>query len=293
MPEIGIALAAYRPDPAFFREQLQSLIDQTVKNWICVVTFDSELTQVGIDDPRIHFIQNPSRLGHVKNFEAAAQACLRMAPGIRAVAFCDQDDLWYPGKLQRLKETLFALPPFSAVHSNMNLLFPEGARVNGWDYEGRKVENIDLPSIVLKNVCTGASALFDAELFRKYPIIPAGLPDHDHWFAMLAVAFGRLVGIPEPLYDYRQHHTNVIGAQEKAGWLKLRKKWTLRSLANHLGRMNKNYRQIVSALPVPETMKQDLLSFWTILRTTIRALNSRNTMLARAGVGTLLGFFTR
>jgi hypothetical protein len=42
---VAIALAAYKPKPRFFSQQLQSLVDQTHQNWVCVITFDSSMRE--------------------------------------------------------------------------------------------------------------------------------------------------------------------------------------------------------------------------------------------------------
>lgn len=292
-PEIGIALAAYEPNIEYFREQLFSIINQTEKNWICVISFDSEVIDPGVADSRFYFIKNDHRLGHAKNFEAAAQKCLQIAPGIRFLAFCDQDDVWYPRKLERLKSMMNHLPPLSGVHSNMNLLFPDGTRVSGWEFEGRQVDDVDLTSITIKNVCTGAASLFDAELFRLYPHIPAAIRDHDHWYAMLSVAFGRLVGIRDALYDYRQHSHNVIGAQEKSRLFRLRKNWTPAALVHHFGKMTLDFEERVALLPIQTPEKRDLASKFVFIKTFFKALLKRNTMLARAALAMGLGSIAR
>jgi hypothetical protein len=37
---------------------------------------------------------------------------------------------------------------------------------------------------------------------------------HDHWYALVASAFGHIVAISEPLIEYRQHGANVTGAKK-------------------------------------------------------------------------------
>lgn len=292
-PEIGIALAAYKPDPKYFSEQLLSIISQTEENWICVVTFDSEIVDTGITDSRIHYIQNESRLGHVKNFERAMSHCLNLAPGVKYLAFSDQDDVWYPEKLSVLRTKIETLPPMSGVHSNMNLLFPDGTRVDGWNYEGRVVEKLTLTDLCLRNVCTGAAALFDASLFRQFPIIPKEIEDHDHWYALLASHFGELAGVDQCLYDYRQHENNVIGAQKSASLFKLRKKRLPLEVIKGFVQMHRQFETRVKALPVGQSDNATLLSYSNLVSTLVRSIFSRNRMLTRSAITALAGRLLR
>ena len=116
-PKVGIALAAYRPHPEYFLKQLETIQSQTFREWVCVITFDSEMDIFKNDlrfapyfnDSRFHWFQNEVRLGYLANFESALRRCL--SHSVRAVAFCDQDDAWYPEKIQSLYERLLHLPP--------------------------------------------------------------------------------------------------------------------------------------------------------------------------------------
>ncbi len=292
-PEVGIALAAYRPDPEHFKLQLLSIQAQTFGNWICVITFDSDIVNPGITDSRFYFIQNKNRLGHVKNFEYASQKCLSISPDIKYIAFSDQDDIWYPKKLQTLVQTLESEPLFSGVHSNMNLLFSDGSRSDGWEYEGRKVLALDTFDLCLRNVCTGAASLFNANLFRQFPLIPKEWKDHDHWYAALAMIHGRLIPISEPLYDYRQHSSNVIGAQEKTRLLYLRRKWGFGNLLGHFIDMRDQYFNRISTLPITPSELRHYSNPSAILSKAIGSLLRGKTMLARSAIGVLFGVFLK
>jgi hypothetical protein len=47
---------------------------------------------------------------------------------------------------------------------------------------------------------------------------------HDHWLGVVALAGGPLKYVDEPLYDYVQHHANVIGYAER-GRIPWRQMW--------------------------------------------------------------------
>ena len=102
---VGIALAAYQPNPVWLAEQLASIATQTHTEWICMITLDSPLQEIGsasdlspfMRDGRFIWVENPERLGLRSNFQKATK--LLLARGVELIAFCDQDDIWDPKKL--------------------------------------------------------------------------------------------------------------------------------------------------------------------------------------------------
>lgn len=223
---IGIALAAYAPPIEFFRAQLQSIAAQADTHWFCVITLDSPLEPLRatpelapfFSDPRFRFLENPERLGVARNFARAFR--LALESGAWAIAPSDQDDLWYPHKLATLRTELAQRPPLALVHSDMDLLI-EGkvAAESGWEQAKRDVKRASPEELLIWNIATGASMLIDARLIEKYPEIPEGVRYHDHFYAVAASLHGGAHPVYERLYAYRQHASNVIGAQAYRGLL--------------------------------------------------------------------------
>lgn len=227
MPSVvAIALAAYEPDLDFFREQLESILRQTEKDWICVITLDSALENVLssaeirnlLKDPRFSIQENPVRLGHKKNFEKAAEIALRLNPW--AIAFCDQDDIWYPNKIEVLKKLLAAQPPRSLAHTDSDLLDQDTGKVrtlSAWETDHRGIRNVETTDLIIRNVASGCALIVHADLVRENLFIPEEFPYHDHWYTAVASRYGGVHSSPERLYAYRQHQKNVIGAQTATG----------------------------------------------------------------------------
>lgn len=216
--KIGIALAAYQPDPRFFALQLQSIVKQTYSNWICVITCDSPLQKIFEaseikpfqNHPQLVWIENSVRLGHKKNFEKAIQETLKHS--VDAIACSDQDDIWYENKLASCLDCLKPMQKKSLVHSDMHVLkndqiLPETA----WKIENRGISNHLPKHFMIRNIVAGCSMIFDAELARLFPQIPAELEFHDHWYALIAAFYGGVGAVHQPLYAYRQHGQNEVG----------------------------------------------------------------------------------
>jgi len=228
---IGVALAAYKPHPDYFFQQLESIRAQTFQNLVCAVCFDSpigeilnsERFRVFTSDPRFIFHENPQRLGVRGNFEAALHLVLEK--NIDAIAFSDQDDIWHPEKLARCFEELQKHGPLSLVHSDMQVFVDKTMiAASAWKLEGRDPHNARIQHLLVRNIAAGAAMLFDAELARNYPKIPDGIPYHDWWYSIVASLHGGAHAIPEVLYAYRQHGGNVLGSSPYEGFFKMRER---------------------------------------------------------------------
>jgi hypothetical protein len=247
---LGIALAAYRPDPRIFAEQLKSIQSQTFRNWKCWITLDSPLTPLQgeptlapfFEDSRFIWSENAARLGHKKNFEHAMNLAAA-DPNVDAIGCSDQDDVWYSNKLGRCLAQLEKSGPLSLVHSDMHVLNADGSigSETAWEIENRGVHNATLETLLIRNVVAGCSMLLDASLVRKFPKIPDEFEFHDHWYAVVASAHGGAHPIYEPLYAYRQHHGNVVGVSPFQGFFFVPK--AARSLGQILTKLRKGSQQ--------------------------------------------------
>jgi hypothetical protein len=229
--KIGIALAVFRPNPEYFLTQLKSIESQTYADWVCVVTSDSPLKDLFRypnlrryrRNHRFHWYQNSMRLGVKKNFERAIQLCLKEK--VSAIACSDQDDVWYPHKLTRSIQVFQKISPMGMVHSDMKLL--ESTKKKGpmkfpqtlWEMEARGVHQSQPHHLLIRSVVNGCTMLFDAELARRYPVIPDGFLQHDQWFPFVASLHGGVHPIHEPLSAYRLHEKNVSGMTPYRGLL--------------------------------------------------------------------------
>ena len=110
MPKIAIVLAVFQPNADFLRAQLQSLTDQSHKNWeLHVVVADKTSKDLAVVltqsfSNRIYFIEPTSTLNPVQAFEAGLNAAI--SSDAEVFAFCDQDDIWHPEKLTQCATAL-------------------------------------------------------------------------------------------------------------------------------------------------------------------------------------------
>jgi hypothetical protein len=226
---IAVCMATHQPEPTLLRAQVQSLRDQSDRQWTCLISDDCSDAEhfAGIEaviagDPRFRISRSPRRLGFYRNFERA----LEMVPAAAGlVALCDQDDRWHPDKLATLRE---ALGDADMVYSDQRLVDAEGRLLRDTMWKGRANNHSSLTSILVANTITGASTLMRRGLLERalpFPDTP-GFQFHDTWLAVIALAGGEVAYVDRPLYDYVQHAGAVFGdvthGREPVGAARLR-----------------------------------------------------------------------
>ncbi len=215
---VAICMATYNPDPELFRVQVESIRAQTGCQWHCFISDDDsdanalEVIEAVIgDDERFTFSPAPGRLGFYRNFERA----ISLAPDeYGLIALSDQDDRWYPEKLETLVSELGTA---GLIYSDQRLVTEDGTVIAETYWNSRKNNFTDIASLLIANTVTGAASLFTrsvAEQALPFPELP-GEQYHDHWLGMVALALGDVHYVDRPLYDYVQHGGAVLG-HEKA-----------------------------------------------------------------------------
>jgi glycosyltransferase involved in cell wall biosynthesis len=221
---ISIAMATYN-GARFVDAQLDSLAAQTLPPDELVVCDDGSTDATAdliVAFSRrapfpVRFLRNPARLGYADNFLHCAALCSG-----ELIAFCDQDDVWHPNKLERLAAEARRRP--SAV-----LIVHQG-RVCDTDLHptGRLYPRV-ADAQLQRKACgplwldvPGYAMLFSRRLiesvpWRQRPGDP-NRPDtplaHDQWIYCIADMLGDIAFLPEDLVDYRRHDANTIRIDE-------------------------------------------------------------------------------
>lgn len=241
--QVCIILATYQPNLIFLKKQIDSIISQTYKNWICWVADDgssseklNSIQEIISQDKRFIFVSSNKRLGPVNNFEFGLNQAQQSNLKFDYIAFSDQDDIWEPNKIEKLVEVLEKNAGISLVHSDLSLIDEKDQllALSCWQKEHRKLDIINYESLVFRNVVTGCSCMFrrsvlkTALAFEKLAFPPPYY--HDVWIALHALYAGSIFSLDEPLVRYRQHSRNVVGAQGEHNFIDLFKNIFSRSL---------------------------------------------------------------
>ena len=141
------------------------------------------------------------------------------------VLLCDQDDIWEPEKIARLKEAMSDLEaqwgkdtPLM-VHSDCSLISEEGEKLEDsfFRHQGWDPAAVTLPPLLVQNNVTGCTLIMNAPL-RELVAGHARAKElfmHDWFIALTAASFGKIAFVNAPLTRYRQHGGNTIGASSK------------------------------------------------------------------------------
>ena len=217
---ISIAMATYNGEK-YLREQLNSILAQTITDWELVVCDDCSkdptveiLKSYQEQDDRIKIFVNEKNLGFKKNFEKA----IGLYSG-DYIALADQDDIWHENHLEVLQELI---GDASLSCGNTRLMTADSivTEKNLSDVE----KLLCLPSdthklmyrILLKsNPFQGASMLIKKQFLSKILPIPEGVLYHDAWIAACACFEKGIAYTFEPITDYRQHENNVTVAARR------------------------------------------------------------------------------
>lgn len=222
---VAILLATYNGE-LFIEQQLDSIIRQSHANWILYISDDGSTDATlsilyryrkALGAEKIYIFDGP-RQGFAQNFLS-----LIRHPKVAGdyFAFCDQDDIWFDDKLQRAVSALSKLSPeYPALYCSRTQLIDSVGKVTG-DSPLFKRE----PSFrnALVQSLAGANTMMLNSIARKLlaSVEPnAQVVSHD-WLAYLLISGcgGRVVYDLEPTLSYRQHGSNLIGAN---GGLKAR-----------------------------------------------------------------------
>lgn len=214
---VDILMATYNGEN-FIREQVDSIMRQTWKNWRLIIRDDGShdgtvnlIRELGAGDGRVIFVDDDrGNLGYNNNF-------LRLLSISQAnyIMFCDQDDIWLPTKIEesmsvmKKMESKYGDAP-CLVHCDAAIVDAEAKIVRSRFIGGRgKKEGIS--GVLMSNCVQGAASLINNSLKRHLLKSKSALP-YDYQAALIAGFVGFRCYINKALLLYRQHNNNVIGS---------------------------------------------------------------------------------
>lgn len=221
---VSIAVCTYNGEK-YLSEQLQSIAAQTIQPYQLVVCDDgsTDRTVQILEDfaktaPfQVCIFRNSATLGYTKNFEKAIALC-----DGDLIALSDQDDIWYPHKLESLCSILEGDRNIGGVFSDADLMQSSSGTTKGtlWkkyrfnsQQQHRFRDKGALEVLLQRAVVTGMTLIFRADLRDKLLPISASW-EHDGWLAFLLVLTSKLEFTPERLVKYRLHGAQQISVPE-------------------------------------------------------------------------------
>lgn len=206
-PRVHILLATYN-GAEYLADLLDSLLNQTYPN-ICIYALDDGSTDDTVEilesyrEKGIVIVPNTKNLGYPFSFFKLAATCF----GADYYCFCDQDDIWLPGKVAMAVEKLSKTDP-----RRMSLYF--GAfeycdeQMNVLKRSATPPEPIRFHQTFFQCYLWGFTMAFNE---RTRSELAANIPRvfcKDYWMQTLCSAFGEIVYDDRVCALYRRHGKN-------------------------------------------------------------------------------------
>jgi glycosyltransferase involved in cell wall biosynthesis len=215
-PLVAILLCTYN-GANFLVEQIDSLAAQTYQNWIVIASDDGStdqtreiLQQYQVKWPTGKLIiRNGPQKGFCQNF--LSLAC---DPEIKAdyYAFCDQDDVWLPEKLNEALKVLG-----NKKNHTISLYCSRTTYINEVGDEIGSSPKFIYPktfrNALVQCVAGGNTMVFNlAGKLLLEEVGPVAVPSHDWWLYQLITGNGGVVNFDQtPSVKYRQHPKSLVG----------------------------------------------------------------------------------
>lgn len=201
---VSVAMATYNGEK-YIEKQIRSILDNLEEQDELIISDDGSTDKTidivkSIDDKRITIVDGPE-LGIKKNFENAIKHT-----GGRYIFLSDQDDVWLPGKVDKVLGAFQKTKAPVVVH-DCSIVDEDGSVIEDSFFKYREsgpgfVKNF------IKNTYIGCCMAFDAALKDVVIPIPMDIEMHDQWIGLIGDRLGKNVFIEDKLIEYRRHGDN-------------------------------------------------------------------------------------
>lgn len=196
---------ATRNGASFLKEQIDSILPQLDRDDEIVISDDCSgddtLTVIRtFQDSRIRLLESRSEKGITRNFEAS----LKASRG-DLIFLADQDDVWLPGKVTRMKQ---ALKNYDLVMSDCRLV-NDALQVQQHSFYDLNRSGKGLIRNLIRNSYMGCCMAFTSRLKNRALPFPADIPMHDFWIGLIGELYYRVHFMSDALVLHRRHDSNA------------------------------------------------------------------------------------
>lgn len=205
----------------YLREQIDSILVQTIQDFEIVICDDCStdgtlviLQEYALNDSRFRIYLNEQNLGFKKNFEKAVSLC-----NGEYIALCDQDDIWMPDHLEKLKE---AIKDNVLACGNAELIDKDGNSLGTTFWEQEAFDSVPssnlgkaMSILLFRGSYQGAAMMIKRQIVKKALPIPEKYTFHDSWLALVACFCGGVACVDIPILKYRRIEESVTGMRKR------------------------------------------------------------------------------
>lgn len=213
-PSVTILVAIYKPNLKWFIEQIKSLNEQTYENIQIYIWNDCPNDTFEYTLLLDKFLTNFNYLYYKGNNNLGSNGAfekLTKLANTEYVAYCDQDDIWLPNKIEVLVDNANRTNS-DLLCSDMFVINEKGEIISDSITKIRKRHTFDIRSDFFKyqltrKFVTGCTTLVKTDFAKKALPFPSDFV-HDWWLGIYAAAFGKISIVLKPLIKYRIHNSN-------------------------------------------------------------------------------------
>lgn len=215
MIDITVAMAIYKPNVKWLVEELESIYSQTYRNFQVLVWDDCPQDSTDYNELfKSHLKEIPFKInkGKVNLGSNGAFQNLTKLTDTKYIAYCDQDDIWMPDKLEILRNLLNENEKNTLAFSDMMVIDGESKLVADRIVKVRPRQVFYLGKdallhLLAKNFVTGCTMMMRSKIAKAAIPFPPSV-FHDWWLAICAASKGEIVMAEKPLMKYRIYGGN-------------------------------------------------------------------------------------
>jgi glycosyltransferase involved in cell wall biosynthesis len=219
MKDVGIVMPVYKQDPSYLTLALQSVLNQSYRNFHFVIVSDGApqetvdvIKKVTKDDKRVHLILKEKNEGVAKTLNVGFDYLMKVEE-IKYFTWVSSDNIYYPSFIKKLRKALEKSPEnvglsYSSFRhiDDTGKFLKEPQLEEFYKYQNQPKEN-------LLDVCfIGVSFMYKkriAAMIEGYRLEP--VEDYEYWLRL--TEFCDIVYIPEALMEYRTNSPMSVSAQ--------------------------------------------------------------------------------
>lgn len=258
---VSVVIPTYKRSEMLTRA-IQSILDQTYQNTEIIVVDDNEpndkfslATQKKlqeISDPRVRYVQQEKHI----NGSAARNVGIDAAKG-DFIAFLDDDDTWYPDKLEKQMRVFDTDPAIGLVYTGSNAIYVN----DKVSYAIVPKQKGDLKRTILLGNCIGTTSTV---VVKRDVIINAGkfdiqmpaLQDYDLWIRICQLT--QIGYVQEEEIDYYNFRDGVQVSSNTGKY------------ETAFARLNEKYKDLIAGLDESEKKKRQEYELFLLANKALR-----------------------
>lgn len=225
---VTVLLCTYNGEK-YVREQTESILSQSYEDFSIVVSDDGSKDET-LNIVRELMNEHPGKIKLIQQEPPTGGAERHFLKLITEkqygeadyIMLSDQDDVWNPEKMEKTLREMQALEVIYGkdkpilVHCDSEVVDQELRPISPSYVEYQKMtpDRKALNQLLVQNNVVGGAMMINRALAEFIRAVPEHCVMHDQWIALVASAFGEIRFLPESLYKYRQHESNVLGAEK-------------------------------------------------------------------------------